>query len=126
MPVIAIKDVPAVLESIREEMVPEFRWIEAGRNLTACDNAVNEAEPKNSVVKSVQRRGLLETPEMEDVRRRYPKCLKAMNLMDKTEGWKFYKQGSTGTKVFSKYDEEGHFWIKIDGIFKGTPTTCTR
>ena len=23
------------------------------------------------------------------------------------------------------YDEKGNFWIKVDGIYKGTPTTCT-
>lgn len=30
----------------------------------------------------------------------------------------------SGTKVYSKYDEKGNLWIKVDGIFRGTPTSC--
>ena len=125
VPVIDINDVPSVLKKVTEEMIPEFKWIDAGRSITGCKNALDAAGPQNSVVKRVMKEGVLESFEVTDALRRYPKTLKALGLLDKDDGWKLYKQGPTGTKVYSMYDDKGHFWIKVDGIFKGTPTTCT-
>ncbi|GMI47090.1 hypothetical protein TrCOL_g7156 [Triparma columacea] len=122
VPKIAIKDVQGKIEEILGPMKTEYRWIEAGRCLLGCKNAVASAGPNHPVSKSVQ--SILDGEEMKDIRKRYKKALEGLGLLDSNEGWKFFKQNGSGTKVYSKYDEKGNLWIKVDGIFRGTPTSC--
>jgi len=122
VPIIAIKDVPGKIEEILGPMRKDFRWIEAGRSLAACDNTVKEVGGDHAISKKVQ--GVLEGSDMKDIRRRYKKALEGLGLLDSNEGWKFFKQNNTGTKVYSKYDEKGNLWIKVDGNFQGTPASC--
>ncbi|GMH89436.1 hypothetical protein TrVE_jg13090 [Triparma verrucosa] len=121
IPVLDIKDVPKMIEKITNVLIPEYTWIEAGRSIIACDNAMKKAGSGHKIVEKCK--PLMETEAIHDARKRYPKCLKALGLLDLNDGWKFYKD-ENNTKVYSKYDEKGNFWIKVDGIFYGNPTTC--
>ncbi|GMI06561.1 hypothetical protein TrLO_g4085 [Triparma laevis f. longispina] len=121
IPNLDIKEVPKMIEKITDVLIPEFTWIDAGRSIIACDNAMRKAGAGHKIVEKCK--PLMETEAIQDARKRYPKCLKALGLLDLNDGWKFYKD-QNNTKVYSKYDEKGNFWIKVDGIFKGSPTTC--
>jgi hypothetical protein len=93
-----------------------------GRCLLACKAAVDSAGPNHKISKEVS--ATLSGEEMKDIRKRYKKALEGLGLLDSNDGWKFFKQNGSGTKVYSKYDDKGNLWIKVDGIFRGTPTSC--
>ena len=106
VPKIGIAQVPQTLKDIVDVYKAEFRWIDAGRHLLACQNAVRTAGPGHPVSKDSK--AALESDEMEDIRKRYMKSIQGLGWLSCEDGWKLFKQTSKGTKV----GEKGEFyWI---------------
>jgi len=107
-------DIKKVLISLAEvtRMTGEYEWITAGRLLTACQRAVDGADPESVVGKHAK--VLLESEAMEDCRERYMVAVEGLGLLAKEDGWVLFSENAAGTKVYSKY-EDGGFWIKVDG-----------
>ncbi|GMI61334.1 hypothetical protein ScalyP_jg6176 [Parmales sp. scaly parma] len=122
IPTIHHKDIISTLESVSTEHVLNFTWIQAGRLLRGCENALKLSTTPPEIKSSAA--SMLSLPVMAEIRSKYKQGFSVMTAMNTDSGWKFYKESKDGSSKVSTMYINGSLWIKVDGQVKCRSESC--